>query len=191
MGGGGMGNNFQLQQNLRELQQSLLLRERTGPDWCHPIALSGDGSTVFVAGSKLVALDATTGRKKERIDSGTLDAALASEGSLAASSEGALLAVADSSSLRVVDLKSGKHLMTREGYFLHRQMKFSPDGKRLAVWSPSQQQFTLYDMQSAAKPLVLDGGLSPPTCCAFNSAGTSLAVGYEDGTSLVWDLTAK
>jgi WD40 repeat protein len=191
MGGGGMGNNFQLQQNLRELQQSLLLRERTGPDWCHPITLSGDGSTIFVAGSKLVALDAVTGRKKVRIGGGTLDPALASEGSLAASADGALLAVADSSSLRVVDLKSGKHLMEREGHFLHRQMKFSPDGKRLAVWSPSQQQLSLYDLRTGAKPLVLDGGLSPPTCCAFNSVGTSLAVGYEDGTSLVWDLTAK
>ena len=51
-GGMGMGNNFQLQQNLRELQQSLLLRERTGPDWCHPITLSGDGSTIFVVGEQ-------------------------------------------------------------------------------------------------------------------------------------------
>ena len=209
-GGPGMGGGFnpQAQQLLNSIAYAIEVSERHGPAWHHPLALSADGRTVLVAGNKVVAFDAVTGKKNVLIESGEDDPLLASEGTVAMSADGALAVIGDSNSLRVVDVKTGKKVLEKSGWFLHKDMRFSPDGKRLAVWSVDSETVEfrkmpfgrrrvvtstspavqLYDLQDNAKSRVLDGGLSAPTCCAFNSTGASLGVGYEDGTTLIYDL---
>ncbi|HEV3438549.1 MAG TPA: hypothetical protein VG122_14390, partial [Gemmata sp.] len=109
----------------------------------------------------------------------------------AASADGSRLAVGDQHSLRIYDVKTGKQLLEQPGSFLGAEMKFSPTADRLVVWSHAGTKVSIYSIDSNAKPQAFDGGLSTPTCAAFSPTGTSLAVGYLDGTTLIWDLAAK
>lgn len=189
-GGGGMGggDDAQFSERLRELAHSVEISERMGPLWNHPMTLSSDGATIFVAGNKVVALDAATGRKKLRIDLETVAPLLASEGSLAAAPDGARLAVASTHRLVAVEVETSKKLLELTGWYPGAVMRFSPDGSRLAVMRNGEADVSVYDVSHAAKPHNLVGGVSAPTCCAFSPNGASLVVGYEDGTSLIWGL---
>jgi WD40 repeat protein len=188
MGGGGGDTDRRLIDLFKSIEQN----SRTGPDWCHPIALSGDGNTIFVAGEKVIGLDPIRGKKKVRLDPGLIESIGSSTmGPLAASADGLRLAVADQQSLHIYEVKTGKQLAEQPGAFPGAEMNFSPTADRLVVWSHSGTKVSIYSVDSDAKPRVLDGGLSTPTCAAFSPAGTSLAVGYLDGTTLIWDLAAK
>jgi WD40 repeat protein len=192
--GGGMGGGLggDTERRLVELFKSIEQNARTGPDWCHAIALSGDGNTIFVAGEKVIGLDPIRGKKKVRLDPGLIESIGSStKGPLAASADGSRLAVGDQHSLRIYDVKTGKQLLEQPGSFLGAEMKFSPTADRLVVWSHAGTKVSIYSIDSNAKPQAFDGGLSTPTCAAFSPTGTSLAVGYLDGTTLIWDLAAK
>lgn len=190
-GGGGPGGGFPGfpdEMPVRLAEQ----RIKSGPSWIHPIALSGDGNTIFVAGSRIIGLDAIRGKKMTRLDSGLIASIAASrQGPLAASTDGSLLAVGDQRSLRIYNVKTEKLAREFAGTFQYAQMKFSPASESLVVWSNSGTAVLLYRLDSDQAPRTFDGGLSVPTCAAFNASGTNLAVGYLDGTSLIWDLTAK
>jgi WD40 repeat protein len=190
-GGGfpGVPDDFQMNLDERRMTDP---RAKTGPSWCQPITLAGDGNMIFVAGNKVLGIDPIRGKKLVRIDSTSIDSISAlRQGPLAASADGSRLAIGDQRALRIYNVKTEKLVSEFIGSFQRAEMKFSPAGDRLAVWSNSGTVVSLYDLSSKAGPLSLDGNLSMPTCTAFNPSGTCLAVGYQDGTSLIWDIAAK
>ena len=76
-------------------------------------------------------------------------------------------------------------------------MRFSSDGSRLALWemAGSRSLPTVYVWDRSA-PQQAPKGLTAPvlpraTCTAFSPNNAALAVGYDDGTVLLWDLAAK
>jgi WD40 repeat protein len=93
----------------------------------------------------------------------------------------------------VFDAKSGKELAEHDlgrGYL--PALRFSPNGKQVAVWNVWGPTVQVCDAESSATPTrMLEGGTYCATTAAFSRSGASLAVGYQDGTTLVWDLTAK
>ncbi len=110
---------------------------------------------------------------------------------MATSVDGSRLAVGGQQSLRIYEVKTGKLLREYGGTFQWAEMKFSPAGDQLAVWSNYGTAVSLYAVDSGVKPRLLDGGLSSPTCVAFGPNAASLAAGYADGTTLLWNLAAK
>jgi WD40 repeat protein len=155
------------------------------------LTLSGDGKLLFVATENVVGVDILTGQVKVRLDTGRLDR----NDFMASSPDGSRLAInrdnQQARDLQIIDVKLDTEVVKHKIESHARRCKFSADGKRVAVWSWNETTVTIYDAESDAKPLVLDGGLSSPTAVTFHPNGKSVVVGYEDGTTLVWDLTAK
>jgi WD40 repeat protein len=92
--------------------------------------------------------------------------------------------------LQVYDIPSGKivaeHPLEPTGV---DWLRFSPNGKSVAAWGGTVE---LYDAESSqTDPRKLESGTTPPVCAAFSPNGARLAVGYRDGTALVWDLTKR
>jgi WD40 repeat protein len=71
-------------------------------------------------------------------------------------------------------------------------LRISPNGKQVAVWNMWGATVQVCDAESSrVEPRKLEGGNYRAMCAAFNPNGASLVVGYQDGTALIWDLTAK
>ena len=174
------------------------------------MAFFGDGKYLYV-GCKdgVIGLDVTTGKEKERIDAPgwVYGNPLSQPFPLASSADGNRIALVTEESIRegkyqvtVYDVKSNKKLVQHNfkltpeengGVWYGMGVKFSPNGKRLAVWAGPGTKVLLCDVEWDAKPRVLDGGLSRPTCVAFSPNNSDLVVGYLDGTALVWNLTDR
>jgi WD40 repeat protein len=156
--------------------------------------LSGDGKVLFIAASDAVqALDPTTGKEVARVKLSLTGNDIRSyRVVLASTTDGSRIAVYNNASLSIYDVKSGKLLVQHPlpGNY-STAAKFSPDGKQVAVWPSATTGVLLCSAETDSKPRLFDGGLSRPACVAFNATQTSLAVGYLDSTTLIWDLTAK
>jgi WD40 repeat protein len=92
--------------------------------------------------------------------------------------------------LQVYDIASGKivaeHPLEPTGV---DWLRFSPNGKSVAAWSSN---VFLFDAESSqTEPRKLEGGNVPPVCAAFSPNSANLAVGYRNGTALVWNLVKK
>jgi WD40 repeat protein len=165
-----------------------------------PRTISGEGRFVIVGGdSPVLILDAETGKEHARI---ATDAAKNHPGdrppSFAVSADGAKLAIRDRTKIEIYDTKTGKvqatHAIKENSNFM---MKFSPDGKTLAMWHDSAPWLASTVLvwefgvaNALPKPLTTEPWLGT-SCVAFSPDSKTLAVGYADGTSLLWDLTAK
>jgi WD40 repeat protein len=148
---------------------------------------------MHVTGTKVVERSLTDGKPVTEL--GISPPPRASDGipSMTVSRDGTRVAVVEGPTVRVTDLKTGKHLT--EDHLGERinpgPPVFSADGKRLAIWSSWGNWVRVYDVTAGRKLRILDGGNAVPTAAAFSPDGARLAVGYRDGTGLVWDLTAK
>jgi WD40 repeat protein len=65
---------------------------------------------------------------------------------------------------------------------------FAADSKRVALLEPRSAAVGVLDLAKpdGQRPLTLDGGGAIATAVAFSPDGTRLAVGYADGTAVVW-----
>lgn len=165
-----------------------------------PRALSGDGKQLVVLeGEAVVALNAETGEEKGRVkrelakERGPMNVGPG----LIASPDGSRVAVAERKVITIYDMKLGKTLanQTFANDFL-RQMRFSPDRRYLAIWCgdyiEGQAGVEVWDIESAEKPRTFEAEpWTSASCTAFSPDGSKLAVGYSNGTALIWDLTAK
>ena len=169
-----------------------------------PHTLSGDGQFMIVGGESPVRiLDAQTGKEHARIATeATNDSRQNDPGpTLAVSADGSKLAVlhvnTSDKKIEVYDVTAGKLQATHTFKDdLPHLMKFSPDGKTLAMWrgpAPLPAPVLVWEFGAAdAVPKLLSAeAWAGSTCAAFSPDGKTLAVGYADGTTLLWDLTAK
>ncbi len=167
---------------------------QAGPICGVPLALSGDGRLLFVGKDDVIGFDVQTGKEMIRAKEARVGTVpLVNRYLLAASHDGNRIAVADDKKLCVFDVQSDKKLAEHDlNQVYDPRMKFSPDSKRLAMWSAGRSAVIVFDTESSAvKPLVFDGSIGRPQYVVFSPDNTKLVVGYEDGTALVWDLTAK
>lgn len=162
----------------------------------HPaMVLSGDGKTLFGFDGDVVGRDPDTGKETVRVKTGPLtpSGGSAFPHPLASSSDGSRIAIVQEGrgkTVRVFEAKTGKELAAHDiGTAYSPEIAFDPRGTRVAVRvGPA---VLVCDAEGAAEPRKLVDRSSPATCMAFSPNGADLAVGYLDGTALIWDLTAK
>jgi WD40 repeat protein len=168
--------------------------------WWWPMALSADGETLFIGGDGVVGLDVATGKEKFRI--GAVGQLKPEQGPaafpMAVSGDGKRIAVIRDEDergdfLRVFEIETGKELAAHTlGVVYKPALRVSPSGKQVAVWNMRGTTVWVCDAESSETPMrELVGGSSCATCAAFSPNGANLAVGYHDGTALLWDLAAK
>ncbi len=163
--------------------------------WSPVVALSPAGMLIQVTRTKIVRRRLADGKEADGIDATPPErVSVGMPFPIAVSADGARMAIVESRHVRVVDVKSGKALVDDRGaeQVYGGRAVFSRDGKRVAVWSYWGTGVRVYDVGSNGGPKVCDsGGPAGPTAAAFSPDGSRLAVGYRDGTALVWDLTGK
>jgi WD40 repeat protein len=178
------------------LPRALGVRRGTWP----PMALSPAGDKLFIAADEISGFDLATGKRTLRIDFGRFHADTTPAPSrMAVSADGTRFAViacyaqTQTKGLLVFDARSGKKLVEQPlGRLAHPALRFSPNGKRIAVWNALSPTVLLCDAESSqVDPRKLEGGTRRATAAAFNPNGTRLVVGYQDGTALVWDVSTK
>jgi WD40 repeat protein len=174
--------------------------EKGGMHWWWPMALAADGETLFIAGDDgIVGFDVPTGKEKLRIGAGKFETDHGPAAfPMAVSNDGKRIAIVKGERklgkvLRVLEIKTGQVLATHVlGEVYRPALRFSPGGNQIAVWNVWGSTVQVCDTESdKTPPRKLAGGNYRAWCAAFSPNGASLAVGYEDGTALVWDLTVK
>ena len=163
-----------------------------------PLEVSANGRMLLVGGKQeILGLDIATGKERLRIAASPVEPEPWSKSQpLAVSPDGTriaavvLYAATGKCGLQVYDIASRKILAEHPlGPTGVPSLRFSPNGKSVVAWSST---VFLFDAESSqAEPLKLEGGNVPPSCAAFSPNNASLAVGYQDGTALVWDLIKK
>jgi WD40 repeat protein len=175
------------------------LHEWSYPRW--PLAnaalpsrqLSADGRFLAILRENTaLLLDVATGKEEAKVQFDSV------KPSIAVSADGSRIATLPLGTAEVYDVKSGKLLAKQNiAESNPRLMKFSPDGKQLVMWHPPGTRGGLpvlvWDVDSPETPprkLVAEEW-QLANCVAFSPDGSKLAVGYNDGTAMIWDLAGK
>jgi WD40 repeat protein len=162
--------------------------------------LTGEGRYVVAGGTDaLLVFDALTGKEVGRVKPERPNPVpkFAQVPVLEVSANGARLALLERGKVTIQDVKTGKVVAQHDFKDpLMLDVKFSPDGKQLALWSSAApQSSTVFVLavdapEQAVRKLVAEPW-STVACVAFAPNTAHLAVGYGDGTALIWDLAAK
>jgi RNA polymerase sigma factor (sigma-70 family) len=150
---------------------------------------SPDGKTLAVCppDGGLTFWDVATGKEADvrlRADPEEIDAIYG----LAFAPDGRRLVTAayGNPGIRLWDLATGKELRRRDGA---GDVAFSPDGRTLATGG-DDHNIHLCDVDSGKERAVLRGHEGPVAQIVFFPDGSRLLTRSDDGTALVWDLTA-
>ena len=166
-----------------------------------PLVLSANGQHAFrrrKAG--ILGLDVATGKEKLRIEAPPVEPdSWGNANPMAVSPDGTriaavvLYAATGRCGLQVYDIASGKILA--EHPLEPTGVPLGCDSAPTARASPrGAVPSVLYDAESSQtepRKFEVGRGNVPRVCAAFSPNGASLAVGYQDGTALVWDLIKK
>lgn len=173
---------------------------QAGPYWWPGLALSADGARLFVAAADVQAIDLASG-KQERF--AAVGPAPLPDPLFAVSADGARVLLGsrdrpgagnparDPVRSGVYEPKTGKQLAAHELPPVPQPgVALDPGGGRYAVWS-DRGPLLVCDAEPGRRPRDLTVAGQRPTCAAFSPDGKTLAVGYADGTALLWDPSAK
>lgn len=161
------------------------------------VRLSDDGKTLFVRhftkdATGIIGLDALTGKEVTRGMCQGQVVGLSGDGSKFATIP--YRGDTRPTSLVVSDTATGKEVVSFDVGVLnlhdysYPRLLFAPSGKQVAMLL--RTSVLVCDIAPDAQPRKLDANGSEPSCAAFAPNSAALAVGYADGTALVWDLTA-
>jgi WD40 repeat protein/serine/threonine protein kinase len=168
-----------------DLAANKSLAESAGPDAAiYALRYSGDGQTLFSAGTVPVALcDARSGKRRGALEGG------AQPNCLAVSRDGALVAAAGNDRrVRVWDLRDDSpqpfELGTHRAYVLCAT--FSPDGAKLVTGS-EDGMVIVWDVASRKPARTLRRHTGAVACADFSPDGRFVATASWDGSVKVWD----
>jgi WD40 repeat protein len=179
-----------------------------GPLIQGPPTFSPDGKTLVVAmqdGSRV--FDVETGKETLHIpnedgyfyslaispDGKRLLAGASGKPQIVKNPDGTARFVSTGLTVRLWDLSSGKQLLKNvlnEGWI--SQVAFTPDGKNFAaITQETRPTVRLWDTNSGDETRVIEGLPARAHCFAFSPDGKKLAIGLEDTTALIYDLTRE
>ncbi len=176
-----------------------------------PMVLSGDGTVFCMAGDDVLGIETKTGKELFRVkcdnsDSSKLDSCYP----IAASPNGKRIAMVRRKPgpvvrglprgreffLRVLDADSGKTLAEQpldplQTVTYRLSLQFSPNGKYLVI--SNRGSVLICNAESSETPPKKFEPISSSnvSCIGFSPNSANLAVGYEDGTTIIWDLNAN
>jgi RNA polymerase sigma factor (sigma-70 family) len=159
-------------------------------------ALSPDGQTMYLAGEggpvkvHEVGKAPPAGQAQRQ-----LGAAQAVVRSLCLSPDGRLLAGAESKHLVIWDTATGAEVCRLprpqvSELYNRRFLRFSPDGRMLAIWTGDEPTVRCVELASGQVRLETTGHLEMVLGADFSADGRHLATGGTDTTVLLWDLRA-
>jgi WD40 repeat protein len=155
-------------------------------------ALSPDGQTVYLTSDPGTVKVYEVGKAQVQRQIGAAKAVIRT---LCLSRDGRLLAGVGSDHLFIWDTATAAEVCrlprpkTSEMYN-RRFLKFSPDGRMLAIWTGDEPTVRCVEMASGQVRLETTGHLEMVHAVDFSVDGRLLATGGTDTTALLWDLRA-
>jgi len=185
----------------RELPATIELNKNySGYSVFSPITISPDGKTMAISVGYMIKLWDISNAHELPVNNN--NPSWSENENAALSSDAKTFAISSSEDDFIVlwDLSTGHKLQTtsikkleEKGFGWHYQLKFSPNGKILAIGDRDGKVW-LWDLESKREPEILNAGevvanCSDFSCLAFSNDGKTLASGGLDHSIKLWDLS--